>query len=77
MNGTESVSEDDTANLDADQKSAEAAALPSSGPGDEAFADDENVAAAPVRGGKVVQHAGGLLLVALIGAVILARETES
>jgi hypothetical protein len=40
--------------------------LPSSGLGNSTLCDDEGVAAAAVRGGKMVQHAGGLLLVALI-----------
>lgn len=40
--------------------------LPGSGPGNEDFSDDEGVVAAPVQCGKMVQHAGGLLLVALI-----------
>jgi hypothetical protein len=42
--------------------------LPSSGPGDEELANDEGVAAAPIRSGKMVQHAGGLLLVAMIAS---------
>ena len=42
--------------------------LPSSGPGDEKLSDDEGVVPAPVRGGKMVQHAGGLLLVAMIAS---------
>jgi hypothetical protein len=40
--------------------------LPSSGPGDKPLSDDEGVVSAPVRSGKMVQHAGGLLLVALL-----------
>jgi len=40
--------------------------LPSGGPGNEEPSDDEGVATAPVRSGKMVQHAGGLLLVAMI-----------
>ena len=42
--------------------------LPSDGPGTAEFADDEGVATAPVRNGKMVQNAGGLLLVALINS---------
>ncbi|MFQ5464057.1 MAG: putative transposase [Phycisphaerae bacterium] len=41
-------------------------ALPSDGPGDEELSGDEGLAVAPVRSGKMVQHAGGLLLVALL-----------
>jgi hypothetical protein len=37
-----------------------------SGPGDGELSDDEGLSAAPIRGGKMVQHAGGLLLVALL-----------
>jgi hypothetical protein len=43
-------------------------ALPSGGPGNEEPSDDEGVAATPARGGKMVQHAGGLLLVAMIAS---------
>ena len=42
--------------------------LPSSGPGDEELSDDEGVVSAPVRSGKMVRHAGGLLLVAMIAS---------
>ena len=42
--------------------------LPSSGPGNEQLPDDEGVAAAPIRSGKMVQHAGGLLLVAMVAS---------
>ena len=42
--------------------------LPSSGPGDKKLSDDEGVVSAPVRSGKMVQHAGGLLLVAMIAS---------
>jgi nitrogen fixation protein len=68
VNSTKSISENKTANFDAEQKSVDADALPSNGPGDEAFSDNENVAAAQVRSGKMVRHAGGLLLVALIAS---------
>jgi hypothetical protein len=67
LNNTESVSEDNTANLDDEQKFVEAAALPSSGP-DEAFSDDEHVTSARLQNGRLVQHVGGLLLVALIAS---------
>ncbi len=42
--------------------------LPSSGPGNEELVDDEGVVSAPVRSGKMIQHAGGLLLVAMIAS---------
>lgn len=42
--------------------------LPSNGPGNEVFSDDEGVTAAPIKSGKMVQHAGGLLLVAMIAS---------
>jgi len=44
------------------------AGLPSGGPGDEEFSGDEGVATSPIRSGKKVQHAGGLLLVAMIAS---------
>ena len=50
-----------------EQTTEEAAVMPSSGP-DEAFSDDEHVAPSQLRNGKMVQHAGGLLLVALIAS---------
>lgn len=46
----------------------EIVALPSSGSGDKPFSDDEGVVSAPVRSGKMVHHAGGLLLVAMIAS---------
>jgi len=42
------------------------AGLPSGGPGNEELSDDEGIVSAPMRSGKMVQHAGGLLLVAMI-----------
>jgi len=53
---------------DTTRKRMKPASLPSSGPGDEELADDEGVVAAPMRGGRMVQHAGGLLLVAMIAS---------
>ena len=44
------------------------AGLPSGGPGDEEFSDDEGVATSTIRSGRKVQHAGGLLLVAMIAS---------
>ena len=43
--------------------------LPAAGPGHEDFEDEEEVAAAPVRSGRTVQHAGSLLLVAMVASL--------
>ena len=53
---------------DTRKKSSESVALTSNGPANKEFADDEGVVAAPVRGGKMVERAGGLLLVAMIAS---------
>jgi Transposase protein len=52
--------------LGSDVSAPEIVGLPSSGPGYKPLSDDEAVASAPLRSGKMVQHAGGLLLVALL-----------
>ena len=57
-----SLVSDDALNSDNDP------GLPSSGSGGEELSDDEGVVPAPIRGGKMVRHAGGLLLVAMIAS---------
>lgn len=67
QNNSEPVGEVKAGSLSDERTTEESTVLPSGEP-DEAFSDDEQVVSSQLQNGKMVQHAGGLLLVALIAS---------